>query len=61
MIPARTIKTFRFHTRLRCGPRPPQTVAADIRFQEASGRKNTVTVSASFQSILVVRSSGPGF
>jgi len=53
-IPSGTIKTFRFHTSLRCGVRPPQSVAADIRFQEASGRKNSITVSVPFESIVVI-------
>lgn len=57
-IPARTIRTFRFHTRLRCGAVVPQSVAADIKFLEASGRKNTITVSALFESTVIVRSTG---
>jgi hypothetical protein len=57
-IPAGTIRTLRFHTRLRCGVRPPQSVAAEIRFIEASGRKNSITVTTPFQSTVVVR-TGP--
>ena len=59
-IPSGTVKTFRFHTRLRCGVRTPQSVAADIRFQESSGRKNSITVSTPFESTVVIRSAvGP--
>ena len=57
-IPAGTIRTLRFHTRLRCGLRTPQSVAAEIRFVEASGRKNSITVTMPFQSTVVVR-TGP--
>ena len=56
-IPAGTIRTLRFHTRLRCGIRTPQSVAAEIRFVEASGRKNSVTVTTPFQSAVVVRTT----
>jgi len=55
VVPAGTVRTLRFHTRLRCGVRPPQSVAADIQFQEASGRKNSITVTAPFTSTVVVR------
>jgi hypothetical protein len=54
-IPAGTIRTLRFHTRLRCGLRTPQSVAAEVRFVEASGRKNSITVTMPFQSTVVVR------
>jgi len=54
-IPAGTIKTFRFHTRLRCGLRVPQVVAADIRFIEASGRKNSTTVSVRLDPTVILR------
>ena len=54
-IPGGTVQTFRFHTNLRCGLRPPQAVAADIRFIEASGQKNSLTVTAPFTSTVVVR------
>jgi hypothetical protein len=57
-IPAGTIRTLRFHTRLRCGLRTPESVAAEIRFVEASGRKNSITVTTPFQSTVVVR-TGP--
>ena len=60
-IPAGTIKIFRFHTRLRCGLREPQSVAADIRFQESSGRKNSLTVSVPFESLFVIRATGTRF
>src|SRR5262245_23694042 len=54
-IPAGTVRTFRFHTRLRCGLRIPEIVAADIRFIEASGRKNSVTVSVRLDTTVIVR------
>lgn len=54
-VPAGTIRTLRFHTRLRCGLRTPQSVAAEIRFIEASGRKNSITVTTPFQSTVVVQ------
>jgi hypothetical protein len=57
-VPAGTIRTLRFHTRLRCGLRTPQSVAAEIRFIEASGRKNSITVTTPFQSTVVVQ-TGP--
>ena len=60
-IPSGTIKIFRFHTRLRCGLRTPQSVAADIRFQESSGRKNSLTVSVPFESLFVIGSTGTRF
>lgn len=56
-IPGGTVQTFRFHTNLRCGLRPPQAVAADIRFIEASGQKNSITVTAPFTSTVIVRSN----
>lgn len=56
-IPGGTVQTFRFHTDLRCGLRPPQAVAADIKFTEASGRKNSITVTAPFTSTVIVRSN----
>jgi len=54
-IPAGTIRTLRFHTRLRCGLRAPQSVAAEIRFIEASGRKNSINVITPFQGAVIVR------
>jgi hypothetical protein len=54
-IPAGTIRTLRFHTNLRCGLRTPTSVATDIRFIEASGRKNSITVTTPFQATVVVR------
>jgi hypothetical protein len=56
-IPGGTVQTFRFHTDLRCGLRPPQAVAADIKFIEASGQKNSITVTAPFTSTVIVRSN----
>lgn len=56
-IPGGTVQTFRFHTDLRCGLRPPQAVAADIRFIEASGQKNSITVTVPFASTVIVRSN----
>jgi hypothetical protein len=57
-IPSGTIRTFRFHTRLRCGAlRQPESVAADIQFREASGRKNSITVSVPFESTVVIRTT----
>ena len=41
-----TVRTLRFRTRLACGRQVPESVAADIRFEEFSGRKNSITVSA---------------
>jgi hypothetical protein len=57
-IPAGTIRTLRFHTSLRCGLRTPQSVAAEIRFVEASGRKNSITVTTPFQTTVIVQ-TGP--
>ena len=54
-IPAGTIRTFRFHTRLRCGLQAPQVVAADVRFLEASGRKNSTSVSVRLDATVIVR------
>jgi len=45
-----TVRTLRFRTRLACGRQVPESVAADIRFEEFSGRKNSITVSALFVS-----------
>jgi hypothetical protein len=56
-IPSGTVQTFRFHTDLRCGLRPPQAVGATIKFTEASGRKNSVVVTAPFTSTVIVRSN----
>jgi len=47
-IAAGTIRTFRFHTRLPCGQLLPESVAAEIRFLESSGRRNSITVTAPF-------------
>jgi hypothetical protein len=55
-IPAGTTRTLTFHTRLPCGSQVPDSVAADIRFLEASGRRNSVMVTAPFASF--VRVSG---
>lgn len=60
LISSGTIRTFRFHTRLRCGLRPPESVAADIRFQEASGRKNSITVSVPFESTVLIGTTTTG-
>ena len=49
-IPGGTVRTLRFRTRLACGRQVPESVAADIRFEEFSGRKNSVTASALFVS-----------
>ncbi len=57
VIPGGTVRTFRFHTNLSCGRGQPRFVEADIDFTEASGRKNTVSVSTPFESVLVVRNS----
>lgn len=47
-IPGGTARTFRFRTRLACGRQVPESIAADIRFVEFSGHKNSITVSALF-------------
>jgi hypothetical protein len=57
-IPSGTVQTFRFHTDLRCGLRPPLAIGADIKFIETSGRRNSVTVTVPFISTVIVR-SGP--
>jgi hypothetical protein len=49
-IPGGTVRTFRFRTRLACGRQVPESVAADIRFVDFSGHKNSITVSALFVS-----------
>jgi len=49
-IPGGTARVLRFRTRLACGRQVPESVAADIRFEEFSGRKNSITVSALFVS-----------
>ena len=49
-IPGGTVKTFRFRTDLSCGGTAPEFVAAVIQFTEASGRKNSITVTAPFGS-----------
>jgi len=60
-IPSGTIRTLRFHTRLRCpGLRQPQSVAADIQFREASGRKNSLTVSVPFESLVLIGTNTTG-
>ncbi|HEX7795347.1 MAG TPA: hypothetical protein VF456_13390 [Vicinamibacterales bacterium] len=56
-IPSGTVQTFRFHTDLRCGLRQPQAVGAKIKFIEASGRKNSVTVTVPFTSTVIIRSN----
>jgi hypothetical protein len=56
-IPSGTVQTFRFHTDLRCGLRQPQAVGANIKFTEASGRKNSVIVTVPFTSTVIVRSN----
>ena len=53
-IAAGTIRTFRFHTRLPCGQLLPQSVAAEIRFLEFSGRRNSITVTAPFDVSVTV-------
>jgi hypothetical protein len=60
-IPSGTIRTLRFHTRLLCGLRRPQSVAADIQFREASGRKNSITVSVPFESLVVIEATDRRF
>ena len=55
VIQGGTVKTFRFHTDLACGRGRPKFVEADIKFTEASGRKNSITVSTPFESVVVVR------
>jgi hypothetical protein len=35
-------------------------VAADIRFQEASGRKNSITVSVPFESTVLIGTTTTG-
>lgn len=49
-IPGGTVRSFRFRTELACGRQIPQSVEADIRFVEVSGRKNSITVTALFVS-----------
>jgi hypothetical protein len=55
VIPGGTVRTFRFHTNLACGRGQPQFVEADIEFTEASGRKNSISISTPFESVIVVR------
>jgi hypothetical protein len=55
LIPGGTVRTFRFHTNLACGRGQPSFVEADIMFTEASGRRNTISVSTPFESVIVVR------
>jgi hypothetical protein len=50
-IPGGTVKTFRFRTDLSCGRRA-EFVAVDIQFTEASGRRNSITVTAPFGSAI---------
>ena len=45
-----TARTYRFRTDLSCGSTPAEFVAADIEFREASGRRNSITVTAPFGS-----------
>ena len=49
-IPGGTVRTFRFRTDLSCGGTSAEFVAADIEFREASGRRNSITVTAPFGS-----------
>ena len=49
-IPGGTVRTLRFRTRLACGRQVPESVAADIRFVDFSGRRSTVTATALFVS-----------
>ncbi len=55
VIPGGTVRTFRFHTNISCGQSQPQFVEADIKFTEASGRKNSISISTPFEAVLVVR------
>src|SRR5262245_4286203 len=55
VVPGGTIKTFRFHTNLACGQTQPRFVEADIKFTEASGRKNSIAISTPFEAVVVVR------
>lgn len=55
VIPGGTVRTFRFHTNLSCGRGQPTFVEADIEFTEASGRKNSISISTPFESVVVVR------
>ena len=57
VIQGGTVKTFRFHTDLACGRGRPKFVEADIKFTEASGRKNSISVSTPFESVIVVRNA----
>ena len=52
-----SVRTLRFHTRLPCGAAPPQSLAAEIRFLEFSGRRNTITVTAPFDVTVSVATS----
>jgi hypothetical protein len=51
-IPGGTVRTFRFRTDLSCGRTAAEFVAADIQFMEASGRRNSITVTAPFGSAI---------
>ncbi len=51
-IPGGTVRTFRFRTELSCGRIPEEFVAAVIEFREASGEKNSLTVTAPFGSAI---------
>lgn len=55
VIPGGTVRTFRFHTDLGCGRGQPAFVEADIQFTEASGRKNSISISTPFQAVVLVR------
>jgi hypothetical protein len=57
IIQGGTVKTFRFHTDLACGRGLPKFVEADIKFTEASGRRNSISISTPFESLIVVRSA----
>ena len=47
-----TVRTFRFRTDLACGRIPDEFVSAVIQFREASGEKNSLTVTAPFGSAI---------
>jgi hypothetical protein len=51
-IPGGIVRTFRFRTDLACGQATAEAVAADIQFREKSGRRNTITVTAPFESAI---------
>jgi len=47
-----TVRTLRFRTDLWCGPNGADFVAAEIQFREASGQRNSITVTAPFGSAI---------